>query len=285
LKRYAESLGIDPELVMERYLRTLKEAQEADAQRESAPVSRGARRRSFKVWPAAVIALTLAAIGFFVARPLLAPRSAGSDNAAPKHAASRPEPRPSALPSIEDAAGSAVDAENQSVSEEGEGGIRESTPTSNSGPSGSPTDAPRTKPVEIQVKLTEGCWLEVISDGALQMRAVRPAGETLSFAGDDSIRIRFGNPQGAQVSWNGREVPLPESDPTTRLFTATAVTVVKPASKSAPSKPVTSKQSQAGSSATATPSAGTTAPPAQTLPPGAGNGVTGPQPATPASQG
>jgi cytoskeletal protein RodZ len=157
LKRYAESLGIDPELVMERYLRTLKEAQEADAQRESAPVSRGARRRSFKVWPAAVIALTLAAIGFFVARPLLAPRSAGSDNAAPKHAASRPEPRPSALPSIEDAAGSAVDAENQSVSEEGEGGIRESTPTSNSGPSGSPTDAPRTKPVEIQVKLTEGC--------------------------------------------------------------------------------------------------------------------------------
>jgi hypothetical protein len=59
--------------------------------------------------------------------------------------------------------------------------------------------------VEVEVRITERCWLEVIADGASTpvYQGVLEAGATMTWKARDRIDMRVGNAGGVEVSVNG----------------------------------------------------------------------------------
>lgn len=70
------------------------------------------------------------------------------------------------------------------------------------------------KAVDIKAKLTgindEGSWIRVTVDGEKQFEGVIPGGETKTFKGSKSVRIRIGKPNGIKLVLNGKKVNVSE---------------------------------------------------------------------------
>ncbi len=60
----------------------------------------------------------------------------------------------------------------------------------------------QTKPIEVDLVLTEQSWVRVVSDGRTQFEAILEQGEERSWAADQSMVIRVGNAGGVLYSFN-----------------------------------------------------------------------------------
>ena len=94
-------------------------------------------------------------------------------------------------------------------------------------PGGDPAEAeeveeePAIKGVSIALDATNGrSWVRVRVDGEEVFSGILESGETESFAGDDSINIRLGNPGAIEITLNGENIGIiDEPNPVDREFT------------------------------------------------------------------
>lgn len=70
------------------------------------------------------------------------------------------------------------------------------------------------KAIDIKAKLTgindDGSWVKVTVDGDKKFEGVIPGGETKSFKGSESVRVRIGKPNGIKLVINGKKVDVSE---------------------------------------------------------------------------
>lgn len=79
------------------------------------------------------------------------------------------------------------------------------------------TDAPAA-PVRVGVTVSERCWFRVVADGRLVYEGTLADGQEMSWTAQERLSVRFGNPGGVKVVWNGQPVQLDTQDPVTWLF-------------------------------------------------------------------
>lgn len=73
----------------------------------------------------------------------------------------------------------------------------------------------------LNIVASGNCWILVTSGGQTLFSGTIKSGETKSFTVTDrSVRVKYGNPNGVSVSWNGEAaIPLgPETKPITRTY-------------------------------------------------------------------
>ncbi len=213
LRRYAQFLGLDGEELVRRYQD--RRAQDGEAARESTPrrpaqtaregwTRTGDRGRTSRIVAAvAVVALAAVATGWAVA--IWSVRSPAPD-LSPRSPAVSPEanqaPVPTPLPVV-------------------------TPPSADGSEPQAPPDAAAAS-VRVSVKLTDRCWFRVVADGQLAFEGELAAGAEASWTARERLTVRFGNPGGVSLTWNGRPVELPGKDPLTRVFTPEAVVVPPP---------------------------------------------------------
>lgn len=74
-------------------------------------------------------------------------------------------------------------------------------------PAPPPPPEPSGPPVDVVLTFEAASWLEVLVDGIpVEPGALVPAGETLRFAGQQVVSLRFGNAGGVRVELNGEEL-------------------------------------------------------------------------------
>jgi cytoskeleton protein RodZ len=74
-------------------------------------------------------------------------------------------------------------------------------------PQPEPEPVPTGPPVDVVLTFEAASWLEVVVDGvAVETGALVPAGETLRFAGQELVALRFGNAGGVRIELNGEEL-------------------------------------------------------------------------------
>lgn len=70
----------------------------------------------------------------------------------------------------------------------------------------SPSPSPTFDGVNLILTLEEDSWMRVQVDGQPVLERVVPRGETLTFTGEDTVTIRFGNAAGVRVELNGADL-------------------------------------------------------------------------------
>nr|WP_228024921.1 RodZ domain-containing protein [cf. Phormidesmis sp. LEGE 11477] len=66
----------------------------------------------------------------------------------------------------------------------------------------------QTKPIEVDLVLTEQSWIWVVADGQTKFEAILEQGEKRSWAADESMTIRVGNAGGVLYSFNQSQAEL-----------------------------------------------------------------------------
>jgi hypothetical protein len=210
LRRYGDFLGLDGEELVRRY-REQRAASEAAARPERAPRTRPAERDSRGPQRSArlmliIAAAVLAALASGWALAIWSLRLTGPEPPAPADEPPKAEAPPPYAPL---------------------------TPPPEPVPAG-PTAPPA--PVRVSLEVTDRCWVRVVADGRLAFTGELAAGDRREWTAEDRLSVRFGNPGGVKVTWNGQPVALERGDPVTRLFTKQAV-IRPPAPLPAPPDP------------------------------------------------
>lgn len=91
-----------------------------------------------------------------------------------------------------------------------------------------PKQKVQTKPIEVDIVLTEQSWVRVVADGRTQFEAILEQGEKRSWAADQSMVIRVGNAGGVLYSFNqSKAEPMGEVGmPVSRTFSPDVSAVV-----------------------------------------------------------
>lgn len=201
LRSYARYLGLDPEPLVEEYRRVYQagDGTMIASTPVAAPVSREARPPGLVVAGAAgvLVIVVLAAIG--LTRPDVAVQE--QEALAPAPVAPTTEPAPATDPAQPTAP-------------------VEPAPQDGGGEDGEPAEG-----VEVVLEVRGGeSWMRVLVDGANVLEGIRGDGFAQTFAGEDEVSLRLGNPSVVSATVNGEEQgPLgPPGQPVDVTFTAEA---------------------------------------------------------------
>jgi cytoskeleton protein RodZ len=202
LRSYATELGLDPEPLLDTYRR------EVSHDHMHAPgfvggVSAPPKQRSAPPpWLVWVIAAAVIVAGFAFLSTI------GSGVAPPTASPDEPigTPPPSADPDDEPADEDPADTDPD-------------TDPTDEEPEPEPDDAPEPEEdedeepepaepegVELLIAFEEASWMRVIIDGTTVLEAVVAEGETRQWRGEEEIEIRYGNPGGVRVEFNGEDL-------------------------------------------------------------------------------
>lgn len=182
IRTYARFLDLDPgPLVAEfdrRYAVRAEPAQIAALERRRRDMPKQRRRRSKPVLAAMGVAAVLALLA------IVGLLSGPEDDEPPRSTAARATATPSKTPS--------------------------------------PSPSPRPSPTP-ELVLSEGikfdvtaetarCWIAVESDGERVFTGILEIGDASSFSAERAMEVRLGAPWGVELTVNGRQLPLPETD-------------------------------------------------------------------------
>lgn len=216
LRRYAQYLGLDGEELVRRYEERRAVVQAPPA---APPREKRARRTAEKPRPAGsvshggrlLVAAVLVAAAAVATGWALAIWSLRPTSELPRMPQQAPVPLP-------------VTVEPQPVSEQ------DSEPDA-------PAQTPSPSPVSVKVQVRERCWFRVVADGRLAYEGELAAGAETTWTAGERLSVRFGNPRGVDVTWNGRSVALGGDEPITRIFTRDGIADPTPPLPSAPPAP------------------------------------------------
>ncbi|HHW14759.1 MAG TPA: helix-turn-helix domain-containing protein [Firmicutes bacterium] len=261
LRRYAQFLGIDGEELVSRY-RERREPKPEPTEVRPATGTEDARpsavRRSLGV---AVMVVALAGVVLGVALAWSAWTSRQARRVIPKELA-WPGENPARTATAAPEQGGQTPSGEQSDNGEphgGQGGAETASPQGAAQPPTAETAAQSgdrqpaaespAAPVRVGVTVFARCWFRVVSDGRLVYEGELAPGEEMAWTARERLSVRFGNPAGVRVLWNGRPVPLDSQDPVTWLFLPK--TIVGPSEVPSPAGPTPEPGTPAGRQAPA----------------------------------
>ena len=173
LLTYARYLQIDPQPLLETYRRNVQHDDYDPAALAATPVTRQPSPPP-PTWVAWVVVVIIVMIGVAALAQVFGGRT-------PEPAQERP-PQPAASQTATPA------------------------PTETATPSPSPSPSPTYEGVNLILTFEDASWMRVIVDGQKVFEDVVPRGETVTYQGQDTISIRFGNAAGVRVELNGQDL-------------------------------------------------------------------------------
>lgn len=73
---------------------------------------------------------------------------------------------------------------------------------------------PPSRPIQVELKLTDQSWVKIVSDGDIEFQGMLQPGESRSWAANQSLTVRAGNAGGVMIT-NGTGQPQPMGKPGT----------------------------------------------------------------------
>lgn len=197
LASYARHLGLDPEPLLDSYRRHVQRDEYNPMELATEPVARAGGGR-LPGWLSGLVIVVLVLIVALTASSLIGGRSPDPSGGFPL-----PSPPPAAV--------------SQSP-----------TPSPSASPSPSPSPSPTFDGVNLELLVSERCWMRVEVDGEERVVRIFEPGETPVFEAAEQVTIRFGNPGGVRAVLNGDNLgsPGPRGEPTTVTFDGRGMTRV-----------------------------------------------------------
>ncbi len=196
LRSYAVELGLDPEPLLDIYRREVSEDDlGAGTLVTTAPATRSEPRSTPPAWVAWVTVAVVVLVGLGLLGFL--------GDQTPETATSPEDP---------ETPPTAADDEDEAEDEGDEDPDPEPNEQETDEPEPPEDEADEEEEIEgVQLLLAfeEDSWVSVIIDGAMVAEETIPSGETRQYEGDEEIEIRFGNPGGVRVEYNGEDLGSP----------------------------------------------------------------------------
>lgn len=209
LRRYAQFLGLDGEELVRAYLATRAEVEgpAAPPSGEGAPPRHPARARTGVPGSALRVALAVSVVALAAVATGWAVALWSVRTSAPAVKSRVPARVPAPVPPV--------------ILETPETTLTPAPPT----PAPPAAAVEVAAPVRVSVRLVDRCWFRVVADGRIIYEGELASGAEAAWTAQERLSVRFGNPQGVRLSWNGWSVPLEGDNPLTRLFTREGVAV------------------------------------------------------------
>lgn len=166
LREYARFVGLDPDEVINSYLTTQQEAE--DAVEEEARAGEATSSSSSMLMGAGVIVL----LGLVAGLIYYSERFRGKERQEPPPIAAPPvqaAPPPAPVPVLEP-----------------------------------PDEVVQTTPLVVTMDFTEDCWVEAEVDGERRLSELHVQGESLRMEAQERVVLTLGNPSGVRIERNGR---------------------------------------------------------------------------------
>ena len=168
LREYARYVGLDPDDVINSYLSTQQEGENAEAE-EEAPTPKGSGSSAVLMGGGIVALLAVVAALIFYSE-----RFRGEDE----------QPPPAiAAPAIVPPAAEEPAAEAQEPA--------------------APVVTEPTVPLVVNLDFTEDCWVEAVVDGQRRLSELHVQGESLRIEAQREVSLTLGNPSGVRIESNG----------------------------------------------------------------------------------
>lgn len=174
LSTYARYLQLDPTPLLERYRRFVQHDEYDTSSLAAGPVARGSNGRAptWIAWAVAAVAIIVGGVALVNVLGPNVPEQAAQNTPPPRAAQTPTEP---------------------------------ATPT----PSPTPSPTPTYEGVELLLAFEDDSWIEVQVDGqTIESGRVVEGGEVLTFQGEESVTVRFGNAGGVRAEVNGQDLGL-----------------------------------------------------------------------------